>query len=229
MSKIIQPTYITKLPSTGEKVEFRPFTVKEEKALLLALQENNMETVGASIKNVISACTDGRIDPGQIPYYDTEFLFLQIRSKSVGEIIELVGSCECSEKSKTQFIVNIETTIVEPKPVRSISIKILDTPYTVQIQHPSIDDFMKLYESNGDVAAQVVANCIQQVMTDEEVMTWDFDAKLEFVDSMSPKQQKNIASYLKDMPMTKIPATYTCKMCSKVHNLPLSGISNFFL
>jgi hypothetical protein len=210
MAHIIQPTYSTTQPSTGKTVKFRPFTVKEEKALLLALQEESITAVTDAISNVISACTDGRVDPQQIPYYDAEYLFLQIRSKSVGEIIDLVGSCDCSPKAKTQFSVDIADTVVEPKPTGIFTVKIPDSNYTMQVDHPSIDDFASLVKSEGESAIEVVVNCTKSVMTDDEVLDWSQKEKLEFVESMTPKQQKDISKFLKDMPLTKIPAKYKC-------------------
>lgn len=227
--KIIQPTYVTKQPSTGKQVKFRPFTVLEEKALMLALQEADVETVVVAIKNVVTACTDGAVHPETTPYYDIEYIFLQIRAKSIGEIIDMIGSCECSEKAKTEFSVDIADTKVIPAPVESVIITIPDTTYTIKIRHPSIDDFAKLINTNGEYATHVVANCIQSVMTAEEILDWNENEKLEFVESMSPKQQKLVAAFLKDMPITQIPAKYTCNACGKVHDRALKGFENFFI
>lgn len=225
--KIIQPTYVTKQPSTGKSIQFRPFTVKEEKALMLALQEADIETVTVAIKNVISACTD--IDPNAVPYYDIEYIFLQIRSKSIGEVIEMIGGCECDPKSKTEFIVDIADTKIEPSPKEFEIIQIPDTKYTIKICHPSINDFAKLIATNGDCAINIVANCVMSIMTDDEVMDWSYTEILEFVESMSPKQQKLVASFLKNMPIVQIPTKYKCKMCGKEHNSSLKGFENFFI
>lgn len=229
MPKIIQPTYITKQPSTGKQVKFRPFTVKEEKSLLLALQENNIETTTEAIKNVISACTDGQINPDVTPYYDIEYIYLQIRAKSVGELIDLVGSCECGTDKKTEFSVDISDAKIEPAPSGNAIIKIADTPYTIEFRHPSIDDFAKMFHSVDANAEQVVANCIVKVFDDDEVLNWSFDEKLEFVESMSTKQQKGAADFLRDMPMCKLASKYTCRACDKEHNTILSGYESFFI
>jgi len=231
MSKasIILPTYITKQPSTGKEVKFRPFTVKEEKALLLALQEEDITTVTTAIKNTVGVCTSWELDPETTPYYDVEYVFLKIRSKSVGEILDLIGSCECSPTAKTPFSVDIGDTVVKPSPVENINIKIPDTTYTVIARHPSISDFASLAQTNGESATQVVANCITSVFTDDEVMSWDSTEKMEFVESMSPKQQKELAQFLKNMPMTSIPTKYKCKACGKEHVGSLSGFENFFV
>lgn len=226
---IIQPSYPVVLPSSGKRVKYRPFTVKEEKSLLLALQEDDLDTVTVAIKNTVSACTYGEIDVDNTPYYDIEYLFLQIRSKSVGEIIELVGSCECDTKVKTEFSVDISNLVIEPKPSGNTRIKIPNTQYSIELKHPSIDDFVKTFNSDGETATETVANCIISVYTDDEVMNWSFSEKLEFVESMTSIQQKDIAAYLENMPMVKLDANYTCKACKSDHKKVLSGFSNFFV
>ena len=228
-AKIILPRYTVKLPSTGKSAQFRPYTVKEEKALLLAIQEANIETLAIAIKNVVSICTDGKLDPDQMPYYDVEYLFLQIRSKSVGEVLELIGSCDCDPKNKTELSVDIATATVEPKPTGNKQLGIIDTQYTIEFRHPSIDDIVATFNSNGDTSEEVVANCIVRVFTDDEAMDWSKEEKLEFVESMTSKQQKNIAEFLQDMPMVELPAPYTCRHCGKEHINVLSGFENFFV
>lgn len=229
MSKIILPTYTTKQPSTGKQVKFRPFTVKEEKALLLALQEGDPSSISEAIKNVVTICTEGSVDVNTTPYYDIEYIFLRIRAKSVGEVIDLVGSCECSPEAKTKFSVDIDDVKIEPEPKGSIPIVIPDTKYTIKFRHPSIDDFIKAAEKSSENATEIVANCIVQVFTDEEIMDWTYDEKLEFVESMTTKQQKDIAEFLRNMPMVKLPAKYTCQECGKVHDQTISGFANFFV
>lgn len=228
-SKIVLPSYTTKLPSSGKSVQFRPFTVKEEKALLLALQEDSIETLALSIKNIVSVCTDGKVDPLTTPYYDIEYLFLQIRSKSIGEIVDLIGTCDCGLDKKTEFSVDIADVVVEPTPKGNITINIPDTQYSIEFRHPSIDDFVKTFNSGGEDAAQIVANCIIRVLTADEIMDWSTEEKLEFVESMTTRQQKDIASFLQNMPMVKLPTPYKCRHCNKDHAGSLSGFENFFV
>lgn len=230
MKQIILPTYTTKLPSTGKTVTFRPFTIKEEKALLLALQENNLETVGEALKNTISVCTYGTIDSDQTPYYDIEYLFLQIRSKSVGEVLDLSGTCDCKENATTKFSVDLATLKVEPSPSENPKIKIPDTNYTVVMSHPTLSHFISAFmTSNENSGTDTVAKCIQSVYSTDEVFDWTLEEKMEFVESMTPIQQKGIAKYLNDMPMVKLDVSYTCKHCGKHHDQIMSGFENFFL
>ena len=229
MASIVQPTYSRILPSTGKNVSFRPFTVKEEKALLLALTEGDLQTLATAIEKIIYACTDGLVDPAKVPYYDVEYLFLQIRSKSIGEIIQMVGTCDCAADKKIEFEVDIGTLTIEPKPSGTTRIKIPDTDYTIEFRHPSLADFVLSNISKGEDATQIVANCMLKVFTDTEVMDWNEEEKLEFVDSMSTKQQRDIAVFLKDMPRVVLPTPYKCMSCGKEHNNTLSGFENFFV
>jgi hypothetical protein len=229
-SKIVQPTYKTKLPSNGKSVQYRPFVVKEEKALLLALQENDIDTLASAIKNIVFCCTDGKVDPSAVPYYDIEYLFLQIRSKSIGELIELIGNCDCGPDKKTEFIIDIGNVYLEPKPSGNRNIKIQDTIYTIEFRHPSIDDFVRtIAKIDSEEASLIVANCMVKVWTDDEVMNWSDDEKFEFVESMTTKQQRAISEFLSDMPKVNLPASYTCVHCNKQNPNVLSGFENFFV
>lgn len=227
--KIIQPKYTCIQPSTGKKITYRPFTVKEEKALLLALQENDIDNITTAIKNTVHICTEGRLDVETVPYYDMEFIFLQIRSKSVGEIIEMVGSCSCDPTVKTEFCIDIASAYIEPAPAGNLKSNITDTNYSIEFKHPSISDFTGNFKTSGDNATETVANCIVSVYTDTEVMNWTPAEKLEFVESMSSKQQKEVAAFLAKMPLTKLPAKYSCKACGKQHNDVITGFDNFFV
>jgi len=230
MKKIILPTYTVKLPSTKKTVSFRPFTVKEEKALLLALQENNLETVAAAIKNTIDACTDGKINPDEYPYYDLEFLFLHIRSKSVGEVVDLIGTCECKPNTKTEFQIDITTAKVEPEPIEKLKLKIPETNYTVVLRHPSLSDFVETIQNTEKAdGITTVAKCITSIYSEEEIFDYSEEEKIEFVESMTPKQQKQIAEFLDNMPMVKLDVSFDCKHCGKHHEQTMSGFENFFL
>lgn len=231
MTKIILPTYTTKLPSTGKTVSYRPFTVREEKALLLALEENNIETVGAVLKNTIRVCTDSVIDPDDITYYDMEYLFLQIRAKSVGEVINMVGTCECEDydtPADTKFSIDVTKCAVVGL-VQNNTVKIVDSSYSVTLRHPTLSNFISAFKNESMSGIEMIASCITSVYNDEEVFDWDPKQKIEFVESMSPKQQKDVISFLDTMPTVQLDSSFTCSRCGKVHVEKLSGFENFFV
>ncbi len=226
---IILPSYTAIIPSTGKQVSFRPFTVKEEKSLLLALQEDTLNTVANAIKSTVKACTYNAVDPDQHPYYDIESLFLDIRSKSVGEVIEMIGSCECSETAKTDFSVDIASkTLVPAIDPKAGTIVIPDSIYTIKIRHPTITDFVAATEPGAD-SSRTVANCVVSVYSEDEVFNWTLEEKIEFVDSMTPKQQVEIVKFLDNMPMVHLDVSYTCSKCGKRHEEVITGFENFFV
>jgi len=229
MTKIIQPTYVTTQPSTGKKIQYRPYTIKEEKALLYALQDGSLDAIVAAIKNTVNACTEGALDPSIAPYYDAEYVFLQIRSKSVGEVVDLKGGCDEGKPGETDFTVDIQDIVIEPKPESHIVIKIPQSNYTVKFRHPTIDEFASIYESGGENASDVIASCLVSVYTDDESFDWSTQEKIDFVDSMNPIQQKQIAAWMANMPKIKLTGSYTCKGCGKLHTKTVSGFQNFFV
>jgi len=230
MSKIIQPTYTCIQPSTGKKVKFRPFTTKEHKALLLSLAEDDIDIIANAIKSTVTACTD--VDVDTVPYYDLEYIFLQIRSKSIGEIIDLIGGCECDPKIKNEFSVDIADTVISPEPPKgNAKLQIEGTPYTVEIRHPSIDGFVDVFKSGSADTDQAIVDSIVSVYTEDEIMTdiMTNEQKLEFIESMTPRQEVSLSKFMSEMPIVKLSANYKCKGCGKLHEHTLQGFENFFV
>jgi hypothetical protein len=230
MTKIIQPTYTCIQPSTGKKIKFRPFTTKEHKALLLSLAEDDIGTISEAIKSTIAACTD--IDPDNVPYYDLEFIFLQIRSKAIGEIIDLIGGCQCEPNVKNEFSVDIADLQIDPPPPKgNAKISIEGTPYTIEIRHPSIDGFIEVFKSPTADTDQAIVDSIVAVYTEDEIVTdiMTNEQKLEFIESMTPKQEANLSEFMRKMPIVKLSANYKCKKCGTNHEHTLKGFENFFV
>lgn len=225
MSKLIQPTYSTKQPSTGKTITFRPFTVKEEKALMLTLQEADIETTTIAIKDIIAACTS--LDPDKIPYYDVEYIYLQIRSKSIGETIDMIGGCTCDPKVQTDFFIDLTQAELSIDPT-TINRMIPVDKYLIEIQHPNISDFALTIKKDAQNANQVVANCIRAIYIGDEKQDWSYDETLEFVESMTTLQQKPIAEFMRQMPTVSLRSKYKCK-CGIEHDRKMSGFQNFFL
>jgi hypothetical protein len=230
MTKIIQPTYIAKLPSSGKKVQYRPYTIAEERALLYALQEGDVETIASIIKQTVDVCTSGEVDVSAVPYYDVEFLFLQIRSKSVGETVELIGMCECKNPpTETEFDIDLANTEINPKPVQEFKIQVTGTGYTCKFRHPTLEEFASVYSSKGESAPGAVAACMTSVYSEDEVFDWTPEEKTEFIESMTPAQQKEVARFMSEMPKVSISGKYACRACGKEHTTTLSGFQNFFV
>lgn len=225
---IKQTTYLTKLPSTGEQVKYRPFVVKEEKALLLALQEGDPFTVINSVKELVSTCTFGTVDPDKVAYFDLEYMFLMIRAKAVGETVDMIGFCECG--AKTPFVAEIESALVDGLSEIKNKIEIPDTDWGVEMRFATIDDIVgeEDPETEKDAIGKA-ARMITSIWDQEEVFEYTLEEKVEFIESLTPKQQKPIAQFIAGSPAVKIPAVYKCKGCGKDHNTFVEGLENFFV
>lgn len=232
--KIKQTAYTTTLPSTKKHVRFRPFVVKEEKSLLLAIQDAEPKNIITTILDIVDACTFGELEVNKLPYFDVEYLFFQIRGKAVGESIDMVGYCSCEEgKEKgTPFVADIEDLIIEGLENVKNTVKIPNSEYGVVMRYPTIQEFVFPNEVETEEAAieDVAAHMIKSIYDQEEV----FDdlptaEKVEFIESLTPEQQKVIADFVTNMPAVKLPARYTCKFCGKKHETFATGIERFFI
>lgn len=231
MIKPLQPTYIMKLPSNDKEISYRPYVVKEEKALLLAMQDGNTKSIIENIKKLVYTCTFEVLDPSNTSYYDLEYAFLMIRSKSVGEIVDLIGGCECG--AKTDFSIDIETATLSDTSQKA-KFKIPESEYYIEMIHPTIDAFITSGETEEEKTDEeyykTVATSIKSIYTQDEVYdSMSLDEKVQFLDDLTPKQQKPIAKYISNMPKLTVKGKYDCVGCGKHHDVDVAGIERFFI
>jgi len=227
--------YHTVIPSTGETIEFRPYTVKEEKALLLALETKDQLAQVSAVKDLIQNCTLGNIKADSIAMFDFEYLFLQIRSKSVGEIANLgvkCSSCDASNK------VDIELDKIEVKGDIKPSTKVMLTDSVgVMVSYPKVKGVMRQLKGNSkkttdyEQTLNIIASCIDSIFDEESV----YDAGdhtpaelLAFVESLSASQFKEILSLFNEMPTLKEEVKFSCSKCSADNSVTLEGLQSFF-
>ena len=237
LPKISTPTYELELPSTGKKIKYRPFLVKEEKILILALESENIKQITTSIKSILKDCIQSRIKIDNLPIFDIEYLFLNVRGKSVSEALDLVVTCPDDNKTTVPVKIYIDEIKVVKSPDHSNDIK-LDDKLTLRLKYPSLDEFIK---SNFDFTSrdegaleqsfEIIATCIDQVYNEEE--SWaasDCTKKelLEWVETLNTNQFKLIESFFTTMP--KLSHTLKVKNPkTKVENdVTLEGLSSFF-
>ena len=175
---ISTPTYELVLPSSNRKIKFRPFLVKEEKILILAMESQDTKQIANAVKNVITHCilTKG-IKVEKLSTFDIEYLFLNIRGKSVGEDIEVIVTCPDDGKTQVHDLINIDTIKVQKSDEHEKDIK-LDDQYTLRMRYPSLNEFIKnnfatATEMNVDDTFVLIASCIDQVYS--EVESWASD------------------------------------------------------
>ena len=238
LPKISTPTYELELPSTGKKIKYRPFLVKEEKILILALESENIKQITTSIKSILKDCIQTRgVKIDTLPIFDIEYLFLNVRGKSVSEALDLVVTCPDDNKTTVPVKIYIDEIKVVKSPDHNNDIK-LDDKLTLRLKYPSLDEFIK---SNFDFTSrdegaleqsfEIIATCIDQVYNEEE--SWaasDCTKKelLEWVETLNTNQFKLIESFFTTMP--KLSHTLKVKNPkTKVENdVTLEGLSSFF-
>jgi hypothetical protein len=224
------PEYTMTLPVSGMVIKYRPFVVKEEKVLLMALQSNNQNQINDAIRNVVSACTKGTLDTKKICTADTEYAFLQIRCKSVGEEVKpqvVCGKCEQSASYKLKLD-EITITAVDKEAVNS-EISLNDTT-TVIMRYPSMHD-LDYNLSEVEMVIEMSKKCIDSFVIGEEVvMSKDLNAKdiSDFVENLLPEQFEKIMKYFKSIPELRYSFKFVCPHCSESNAIELKSVTDFF-
>ena len=240
LPKISTPTYELELPSNGKKIKYRPFLVKEEKILILALETQDTKQITNAIKQVLKDCVSTRgIKIEDLPTFDIEYLFLNVRGKSVGEAIELVVTCyDDGEGTQVPVTVYTDDVKVEKDPKHTPDIK-LDDSLILRMKYPSLDQFVKnnFDFSNDDgvdnieTSFDIISQCIEMVYNKED--SWaaaDCTKKelKEFVEQLSAKQFKEIEKFFETMPKL----THTIKVKNPKtgvdNEVTLEGLTSFF-
>lgn len=221
--------YQTIIPSTGKRVEFRPFLVKEEKILLLAQESKDTNQIIRALKDIIAACTFNKIKVDELATYDLEYLFLQLRSKSVGEIVDLTIKCkECGSVNPTQVDLN-EVNIEKPNKKVDPKIKLTDSIGVILRPIP-ISEIDNISDNTEDFV-RMIALCIESIYDDSNVYHRKDTTEKElitFVESLSHSQLKMFEEYISNQPKLKHTLQFTCVQCGKKNEIHLQGLQDFF-
>ena len=232
---ISTPTYELVLPSSNKKIKYRPFLVKEEKILILAMESQDTKQIARSVKDVISKCILSKgIKVDRLSTFDIEYLFLNIRGKSVGETVEVIVSCPDDGKTQVPVVIDLDAIKIQTNPEHHNDIK-LDDKLTMKMKYPSLGEFVK---NNFDVenigvteSFDMIASCIDQIYSEEESWTSSDCTKKElqeFIEQLSSKQFKEIEKFFETMPKL----SHTVKVMNpntKVENeIVLEGLASFF-
>ena len=236
LPKIATPTYSLELPSTGKTVQFRPFLVKEEKVLVIALESEDTKQITNAIKAVLKSCvlTKG-IKVETLPTFDIEYLFLNIRGKSVGEELEVNVICPDDEKTEVPITINLDDIEVEKSEEHTNQIK-LDDSLMMELKYPSLDQLIKsnfdFKETNQmDQSFALIASCIDKIYSEDEVWaTADCTKKEvnEFLESMNSSQFKEIEKFFDTMPKLKHTIKITNPVTQIESDVVLEGLASFF-
>ena len=232
------PTYELTLPSTGKKLKYRPFLVKEEKLLILALESKNQAEITNSVKDVLRECviTKGiKID--DLPTFDIEYLFLNIRAKSIGEDINLIVTCPDDKETEVKVTVYVDEIEVVKSKDHNKDIK-LDKDMTLRMRYPSLSQFIENNfdtedesKTTVDKTFQLIADCMDTVFTKEDA--WDSkdytpDERLNFIEQLSSKQFKDVEKFFATMPKLSHTIEVTNPNTKKKNSIVLEGLADFF-
>lgn len=236
LPKIATPTYELELPSTGETIQYRPFLVKEEKLLLIALESEDTKQITTAIKTVIKNCILSKnIKVESLPTFDIEYLFLNIRGKSVGEEIEV--NIICPDDSETQVSVKINLDDIQVQKDENHNNKIkLDDSIMMEMRYPSLDQFIKnnfdLSDKNAmDQSFDLIGSCIDKIYTEDEVWSAGDVTKKEiadFLESMNSSQFKDIEKFFETMPKLSHTIKVTNPVTQVESEVVLEGLASFF-
>mgnify|MGYP001387297325 FL=1 len=236
LPKIATPTYELELPSTGKTIKFRPFLVKEEKLLVLALESDDTKEITNAIKAVLKDCIQTRgIKVENLPTFDIEYLFLNIRGKSVGEDIEVSVLCPDDGETYAEVEISIDDIKVIKDKNHSNQIKLDDT-LMMEMKYPSLDQFVK-NNFNFDEGSQVdqsfdlIAGCVDKVYNADEAWTSEDFTKKEindFLGSMNSAQFKQIESFFTTMPKLSHDIEVVNPKTKKKSTVTLEGLASFF-
>ena len=235
---IATPTYELTLPSTGKKLKYRPFLVKEEKLLILALDSKDQVEITNSVKDVLKKCVLTRgIKIDDLPTFDIEYLFLNVRAKSVGEDINLVVTCPDDKETEVPVTIYVDEIEVIKSKEHNKDIT-LDKDMTLRMKYPSLNQFVENnfnVEDNPETTVnktfQLVADCMETVFTKEDA--WDSndyspEERMQFIEQLSSKQFKEVEKFFATMPKLSHTIEVTNPNTKKKSSIVLEGLADFF-
>ena len=232
---ISTPTYELILPSSNKKIRFRPFLVKEEKILILAMESQDSKQIARAVKDVLSKCILSKgIKVEKLSTFDIEYLFLNIRGKSVGEQIEVMVTCPDDGTTQVPTSINIDSIKIQRDESHERDIK-LDETYTLRMKYPSLSEFIKnnfgsVENMSTDDTFDLIASCIDQVYSEEESWASEECTKKElsnFIESLNSSQFKMIEKFFETMPKLSHVVKVTNPNTKVECDIKIEGLQSF--
>lgn len=229
------PKYEVVVPSTGQTVKYRPFLVKEEKVLMMAVESEDMQAAVKSVVDTIDACIDGGIEKESLTTFDVEYLFTQIRTKSVGESANIKLACnQCQTENEVKVALDtIQVNFPDPQPSNEIN---LTDDISIKMRWPKYYDILNTGFTSGqghaaDATFDVLTKCIESVRTENEQTLMSEVTKaeqMEFVESLTREQLEKVQEYVESIPKMETDFDYLCEKCGHKNEVHLEGMQNFF-
>lgn len=237
LPKISTPTYELEIPSSGKKIRYRPFLVKEEKILIMALESEDMKQISNSIVQILNECILSKgVKVSELSTFDIEYIFLNIRARSVGETIEVNVVCPDDGETQATVSVDIDTIKVQRDPEHTNIIK-LDDNLSMKMRYPSLDQFVEnnfeVNEEDTDVdkSLGMITSCIEMIYSAEESWPAAESSKKEmkeFVEQMNTKQFKDIETFFTTMPKLSHTIVVKNPKTEVESEIVLEGLASFF-
>ena len=234
LPKLNTPTYELEIPSTDEKIQYRPFLVKEEKILMMALETKDNAQIVNAVKDIVNECTFNKINISTMPMFDTEYIFLQIRSKSVGEVSKLKLLCPDDKKTYADVELDLNEVKVQVGDDHTNKIELTDDMGII-MTYPSIDSFSAsgIQDINDTNMIDVIGSCIlkKKKKKGEKVYEAKDQTKkelTEFIEQLNTKQFQDVQKFFDTMPRLKHTIKLKNPKTKKTSEVTLSGLNDFF-
>jgi len=227
------PKYELVIPSTKQSVKFRPFLVKEQKVLLMAMESQDPKQIVNAITDTIKVCLLSDTDFNRLTAFDVEYLFIQIRSKSVGERSNISLLCQECEKS-TEVVVDLEKIVVDV-PKTAMSVKLNDQ-YNLKLRYPTYtsmlqNDIMNQTKSTTEMIYQLIIACLESLQSQDDNIKFDDEPREEvakFLEGLTSQQFDQLVTFAQNIPKLTHKINFDCKHCKHPNTVTLEGIQDFF-
>ena len=234
LPKLTTPTYELEIPSTDEKIKYRPFLVKEEKILMMALESKSSGDITQAVKDIVSECTFNKVNIDLMPMFDVEYIFLNIRSKSVGEVSKLKILCPDDKKTYADVELDLNEVNVQVGEAHTNKIE-LGNGTGMIMKYPSIDSFKDsgIRDINASNMLEVISTCILQIYEEEGKKVYDPKDQTQkeltdFIEQLNTKQFKDVQKFFDTMPKLKHEITVKNPKTKIESMITLSGLNDFF-
>jgi hypothetical protein len=230
----VMPTYTLIIPSTQKQVKYRPFVVRDQKALLIAQATEDVGVMLDTVKDVIKSCVVDNIDIDKLASFDVEYIFSQLRAVSVGEMVDLLFKCDvCTDEAAVSKVrIDLRQLSVDTPEGHNMKIPLFGD-VGVMMKYPNLSALKALEtaEDNVDIMFDVVVSCIDYIYNSEEVFYAKEQSReemVQFVSNLTAEQFNKLEEFFRTMPRIRQYVKYTCPVCNREHSKYMEGLSSFF-
>ena len=234
LPKLTTPTYELEIPSTDEKIKYRPFLVKEEKILMMAMESKSTADITQAVKDIVKECTFDKVNIDNMPMFDVEYIFLQIRAKSVGEVSKLKLLCPDDEKTYAEVELDLNEVKVQVGDEHTNKIELNDGMGVI-MKYPTLESFKDngIKDINASNMLEVIGSCILQIYEKKGEKTYDPKDQTkkeltDFIEQLTTKQFKEVQDFFDTMPKLKHTIKIKNPKTKKESEIVLSGLNDFF-